>query len=235
MFSADCRIAARTSLWDASHQSSAPKPPSRYRSNCRLNRRRSRRWFCLFSADNRRYSCCNGCMLFFLGCQYFFFRVLFLAAKNMCDPKMHCVAICIASSCDLCLRRTRTTECALEKCTYRLCRRCVFLYYQTSAHKICPACRRPGAFVVSKGGSSRMVSCPNLWPYLVVACQGGCCVVVLCVVIGFASVLGNLLSCMFGFLCFGVGFFGHGLLVFGVSCMVVFALLGYCFGGSEDE
>ena len=64
---------------------------------------------------------------------------------------MHCVAICIASSsCDLCLRSTRTTECALDNCTYRLCGRCAFLYYQTSVHKVCPACRRPDAFVVSK-------------------------------------------------------------------------------------
>ena len=169
----------------------------------------------------------------------FFFRVLLLAAKNNCDPKMHCVAICIASSCDLCLRRTRTTECALEKCTYRLCGRCAFLYYQTSVHKVCPACRRPDAFVVSKNCSSRIVSCRchlchSIKPYLIVACQGCCCVVVLCAGIMFASVVGNLISCMFGFLCFGADFFGHGLLVFVVTFMILLVLFGYCFGGSEE-
>ena len=180
-------------------------------------------------------------VLHFVSYAIFFFRST-TSDNNVVDPKMNALAfLCNQPSCNICSRHTRTAECALEKCTYRLCNRCVFLYYQTSPRKICPACRRPEAFVVANQCWCKdryncgVNTCMVIRPYIIVAGQGCCCAFSAVVIVLIASAIGNIISCIVGSSCFESNFFGHGILVFVLTVGCIIFIIGIFSSSSDND
>jgi hypothetical protein len=88
--------------------------------------------------------------------------------------------------CSVCAhRRWDVQMCKYEVCTYQMCRRCIFLY---GRNKLCPACRRPNAFKLTR----RWYKCDNVLYYPHVECV--CTYVFFPILFVFGiSVVGNML------------------------------------------
>lgn len=139
-------------------------------------------------------------------------------------------------ACDICARRRwfGVRQCALPPCEYKLCQRCVFLYFQTSTRKVCPLCRREKAFVLVR--KKAYPAClATLKPYARVSGYACCFALGIGAAIFLASAIGNVISCIFGFLCFGEGFFSHGIMVFAISALVVGFIAAFCCSSEEND